>query len=408
MKSVEKVYKNKIFIGICLAILAAVLLIFVWTGRDYGKQAMNAFYLSAQFEGEYKIAEGEWQPYVKGVHIPADKGDVTLKGNFQLCVPDTGEVIGKAEEGVVLAFYFNHIGGEISENGVDFYPFDAELEVAGEDMCGKLYIGYECSGADEVIIRLKNPHKFGNTGAVDDFLNSLNTYGGTDFERDIINSGSTQRIFGIALILFAFMVLGTAIFSTLINVKTTGNLWLVGLGIFFPGIYFIFKADGVMFFSEIIKFNTRMLAGAMMLYMLTMTVSVALWLQDKAKKVGAYVTALALTSVCAFMLTPCFADVKLYDMLPLWTVIQGAICLVMTVLLVKRFNGGSKNEKILNGLAMLPMIAFITDSTATAFSIWQGGILSEIVFILMFLVSLILLLKVVPQNMNAAIRAKEL
>ena len=271
MKFVKESLKNKIFTGICITLLAIVLCVFVYTGRNFGNQAMNAMYLSAEFQGEYKVADGEWKPYVKGQHIPADNGDVTLKGNFRLFVPDSGEVVGNAPEGTVLAFYFNHIGGEVSEGGEEFRPFDAESNLIGEDLCGRMYIGYECKGAEEITIKLKNPHKFGNSGAVDDFLNNLSTYGGTVFERDTLNRGSAHRILGIALILFAFMLLGTAIFSMLVHIKGSKNLWLVGLGVFSAGIYFIFKAHGVMFFSEIIKFNTRMVIGSMMLYMLFVT-----------------------------------------------------------------------------------------------------------------------------------------
>ena len=117
MKTIKEKINKKIFIGISISLLAVVLCFFVYTGRDYGNQAMNALYLSAEFQGEYKVADGEWQPYEKGKHIPADKGDVTLKGGFQLFVPTTGEVVGKAPEGTILAFYFNHIGGEVSEGG---------------------------------------------------------------------------------------------------------------------------------------------------------------------------------------------------------------------------------------------------------------------------------------------------
>ena len=49
---------------------------------------MNAMYLSAEFQGEYKVADGDWQPYVKGQHIPATQGDVTLRGNFHVYFPD--------------------------------------------------------------------------------------------------------------------------------------------------------------------------------------------------------------------------------------------------------------------------------------------------------------------------------
>ena len=99
MKFNKENLKNKIFIGTCISLLAIVLCFFVYTGRNYGSQAMNAMYLSAEFQGEYKVADGDWQTYVKGEHIPADKGDVTLKGNFQLFVPTTGEIVGNAQEG---------------------------------------------------------------------------------------------------------------------------------------------------------------------------------------------------------------------------------------------------------------------------------------------------------------------
>ena len=408
MKSNKEKLKNRIFISLCISLLAVVLCTFVYTGRDYGSQSMNALYLSAEFQGEYKVADGDWQPYVKGEHIPANKGDVTLKGHFQLFVPTTGEIVGNAQEGTVLAFYFNHIGGEVSEGGDDFRPFDAEFELIGEDLCGEMYIGYECKGADEITIRLKNPHKFGNAGAVDDFLNNLSTYGGTDFERDTLNRGSAHRILGIALILFAFMLLGTAIFSMLIHIKGSSNLWLVGFGVFCAGIYFLFKAHGVMFFSEIIKFNTRMMIGSMMLYMLAITAIIAGWLQGRTKKVGISFAVLALLSILSCMIAPTVTDVKFYDTLPVWSAVQSVICIAMIVLIVLRFAKGDKNEKIISFFAILPMVSFIFDVTGTGFGLWQGGLISEDIFILVFIVSLIVLLRVVPQNLNGAIRAREL
>ncbi len=408
MKSTKGKLKSRIFISLCISLIAIVLCTFVYTGRNYGNQAMNAMYLSAEFQGKYKVSDGNWQEYVKGKHIPADKGDVTLKGHFRLFVPTTGETIGNAQEGTILAFYFNHIGGEVSEGGEHWRPFDAESNLIGEDLCGKMYIGYQCKGAKEITIKLKNPHKFGNPGAVDDFLNNLNTYGGTDFERDTLNRGSADRILGIALILFAFMVLGTAMFSMLINIKESKTLWLVGFGVFCAGIYFLFKAHGVMFFSEIIKFNTRMVIGSMMLYMLCVTAFIAAMFEDKFRKLSNSLTVLALFSNLAIMLSPSVSDVKFYDTLPVWVSVQSAICIVMTVLLAIRFAKGDKKEKLLSAFAILPMISFVFDATGVGLSLWQGALMSEATFILIFIVSVIVLLKVVPQNFNAAIRAKEL
>ena len=90
MKATKEISRKKALIGVSISLLAIVLFVFVYTGRNHGNQALNAFYLSAQFQGEYKVADGDWKPYVKGKHIPADKGEVTLKGKFQLLDPNSG------------------------------------------------------------------------------------------------------------------------------------------------------------------------------------------------------------------------------------------------------------------------------------------------------------------------------
>lgn len=408
MKSTKGNINKKIFIGICISLLVTILSIFVYTGRNFGNQAMNAMYLSARFQGEYKIADGDWKPYVKGEHIPANKGDVTLKGNFELFVPETGEVVGNAQEGVILAFYFNHIGGEIAEGNEKFRPFDAEMDIAGDDMCGEMYIGYRCKGAEQITIKLKNPHKFGNPGAFDDFFNNLNTYGGTDFERDMLNRGSAHRIWGIVLILFAFMVLGTAVSSMRIRIKGSVFLWIEGFGIFFAGIYFLFKGHGAMFFSQIIKFNTRMLVGSVMLYMLMQTIFSAILLKDKAKKAGLCFALLTLVSDIAFMMAPVVSQFKFYDTLPLWATLQSLICIAMLVLLGFEFSKSDKTGKLFTGFAMLPIISFIADVLGVGLDLWKTGVVSEVVFVIVFIASFILLLNFVPKSLNAAIRAKEL
>ena len=51
MKSIKVKSNKKIFIGICISLLAIIICAFVYTGRQYGIHAMNAMYLSAEFEG---------------------------------------------------------------------------------------------------------------------------------------------------------------------------------------------------------------------------------------------------------------------------------------------------------------------------------------------------------------------
>ena len=78
------------------------------------------------FQGEYKIGESEWHPIVQGEHIPADQGDVTIRGVFLMHNPETGEVIRPLSPGNIVSLYFNHIGGTAILPSGGKIPFDAE------------------------------------------------------------------------------------------------------------------------------------------------------------------------------------------------------------------------------------------------------------------------------------------
>ena len=88
-------------LGVLLLVLSAVVLL--WYGNATSNQAMPALVAQVYFDGEYRIADGEWQEIVKGKHIPATKGDVTLRGNFHMLTPD-GEYIGLYNGDMPIAF----------------------------------------------------------------------------------------------------------------------------------------------------------------------------------------------------------------------------------------------------------------------------------------------------------------
>ena len=66
--------------GVWLIILLAVLLL--WHGNVNSMQAVPAMVAEVYFDGEYRIADGEWQDFAEGNHISSTEGDVTLRGNF--------------------------------------------------------------------------------------------------------------------------------------------------------------------------------------------------------------------------------------------------------------------------------------------------------------------------------------
>ena len=69
-----------IVLGILILLFGSVALL--WSGRAHSNQAMSAMLAKVYFDGEYRIADGSWQKIVKGNHIPATDGDVTLRGNL--------------------------------------------------------------------------------------------------------------------------------------------------------------------------------------------------------------------------------------------------------------------------------------------------------------------------------------
>ena len=78
LKKIDKSYL--LIAGVLLLVLAAVFLL--WFNDSNSVQAESTLRIELYFEGEYRIAEGPWKTYVPGEHIPATKGDVTLRGHL--------------------------------------------------------------------------------------------------------------------------------------------------------------------------------------------------------------------------------------------------------------------------------------------------------------------------------------
>ena len=96
--------------GLFLMFLVAILLL--WKGNANSNQAVSAMLAQVYFEGEYRVGEGEWQEIIEGQHIPATKGDVTLRGNFHMLTPD-GEYVGPLEPNIPMALFMDHINATI-------------------------------------------------------------------------------------------------------------------------------------------------------------------------------------------------------------------------------------------------------------------------------------------------------
>jgi hypothetical protein len=392
--------------GIILLFLLAALLL--WFGQINSNQAMSAMVAKVYFDGEYRIADGAWQKIVSGQHIPSTKGDVTLRGNFHMLTP-YGEYVGLYGRELPIAFYTNHINLTIYEGGSDPYVMDMENPLFGESACGINWTAHSLTpGCEEPVeILIHNPHSFGNERAIDELLENIAIWAGIDFEKTVLESGASQRNTGLLFLIVSFVLLGTALFSTLIHIKNNTILWLFGFMVLFAGAYFTFSAKGVSFWQEFIITNTTALGCSMMFYMLFLSMVVAHFLKGGKKLCIATIAAVCIFDML-FLILPIVSNIFFYDTWRYWAAVQGAGNLILLICLVKESICATKSERWIHIGMMLPLIAFGIDAAMTVLGCWQGGVASMHVFCVLFIVAMVVVLRIIPGNINAAAKAKEL
>ena len=393
-------------IGIAIVLLFVVLLL--WHGNATSMQAQPALLAQVYFDGEYRIADGAWQEITKGEHIPSTQGDVTLRGNFHILTPDN-EYIGIYSGDLPIALYVDHINLTFYEGNNAPYVIDMENPLFGDSGCGVGWSAYILTGESEapIEILIHNPHRFGNETAIDELLANIALWANIDFEKGVLESGATQRNTGLIFILVALAVLGIALFSTLIHIKNSKLPWLFGLMTLFAGIYFAYSASGVSFWSDSIVSNTIAVGSAMMLYMFFLSAIIAYLLATKRKIGVIAVVCLGVVDALAFII-PVVSDLRFYDVWPYWIAAQLVVNLVLVYCLVKEcFSAKSKRNWLYAG-AILPVVAFGVDVAMTGAGIWKGGEASKCLFLLLFAVAMVVVLRIIPRGINDAARAKEL
>ena len=392
--------------GILVLITLSVLLM-CFNSRN-SNQALSALVAQVRFYGEYRIGDRPWQEIVEGQHIPATKGDVTLRGNFHMLTPD-GEYVGIYRGELPIALYSNHISLTIYEGGNEPFMIDIENPLYGSSACCEHWTGYMLSsGSEEQIeIRIHNPHHFGNENAIDELLSGMALWSGVDFERSVLDSGQTQRNTGLFFVIVSFVLLGSALFSTLLHVPKARIIWLLGTTILSAGVYLAYSAPGVTFWNEFRFVNTSVLGFSMMFYMLFVSGIITCFLKA-TKRIGYITTIVSGVSIGIYFVLPVLTDVYFYDTWLPWVVTQSAANVVLLGCLIKEYMESGKKERWLHmGMALL-VLAFEADAVATATGLWEGGAISQYVFFALFVAAMFVVLRLIPERINAAAKAQEL
>ena len=390
---------------VCILLLALLLL---WRGNATSNQAVPAMVAQVYFDGDYRIADGPWQKIVPGSHIPSTKGDVTLRGKFHMLTPD-GEYIGVYSGGMPIALYTDHINLTFYVGEAPPYVIDTENPLYGSSACGVGWSAYSFSNESEAPIRIliHNPHRFGNETAIDALLSNMAFWSGLDFEKGILESGEFQRNMGLFFLIVALVLIGIALFSTLIHNKNSKLLWLLGAVILFAGVYFAYSAAGVNFWNNSTVSNTTILGGSMILYMLFLSMGIVYGLRTHQKAGTTAVLCLGVADALFFTL-PLVTDLFFYDTWLWWAAVQGVASLILLVCLIREYLSKPNKRRWLCIVAILPLLAFGADLVMTALGIWKGGVVSKYVFIGLFAVAMTFVLRIIPRNINAAEKAKEL
>ena len=390
---------------VCILLLALLLL---WRGNATSNQAVPAMVAQVYFDGDYRIADGPWQKIVPGSHIPSTKGDVTLRGKFHMLAPD-GEYIGVYSGGMPIALYTDHINLTFYVGEAPPYVIDTENPLYGSSACGVGWSAYSFSNESEAPIRIliHNPHRFGNETAIDALLSNMAFWSGLDFEKGILESGEFQRNMGLFFLIVALVLIGIALFSTLIHNKNSKLLWLLGAVILFAGVYFAYSAAGVNFWNNSTVSNTTILGGSMILYMLFLSMGIVYGLRTHQKAGTTAVLCLGVADALFFTL-PLVTDLFFYDTWLWWAAVQGIANLILLVCLIREYLSKPNKRRWLCIVAILPLLAFGADLVMTALGIWKGGVVSKYVFIGLFAVAMTFVLRIIPRNINAAEKTKEL
>ena len=123
-----------------------------------------------------------------------------------MLTPD-GEYIGIYSGDMPIALYTDHIHLTFYEGENEPYVMDIENPLYGSSTCGAYWNAYLLASGNEQPIEMvvHNPHRFGNEMAIDEMLSNLSLWGNIDFEKDILESGKTQRNAGLLFIIVSLV-----------------------------------------------------------------------------------------------------------------------------------------------------------------------------------------------------------
>lgn len=394
------------FIGCLLLIVICAVSLGVMSTNP--SKSIPASILTASFSGEYKIEDGEWQSIPKDGHISSTKGDVTLRGKFNVSLPD-GEFLTDNPEGFYFNFYVNHIFVKIRV-GEETVAFDTEHPQLGIDACGTMWATYlfpeGTDGVTEIVI--SNPHGHGNEMAVDEFLESVCMDDPTLLSDSLADEYDTSRYVGFSFAALALVVFVLTVVAFIAKLKIAKSLWIIGFWILFTGGFYILDVADVFFWLGNMPFNTTALCLCQILSTFFLSLFATSCLSGRNKKiasvsqvaVGGVILALVVLSACKV--------VRIFDIRFYYYIIYALHAALLCVFSVLEMRNATKGIRFVLIGSMVSMVCILIDLLGVSLALWSALYLSKTVFGGMLVVVVAFGINAIISNYKMSIRAKEM
>jgi LytS/YehU family sensor histidine kinase len=145
----------------------------------------------------------------------------------------------------------------------------------------------------------------------------------------------------------------------------------------------------------------------MMLYMLFLSMALVYFLK-RTKRIG-IITVFVLGLVdTLFFVFPILTDLLFYDTWLSWVMAQAIAGAVLLVCLVREFFTSKEKGRFLYIASVLPLISFAIDVVMIARGVWNTGVSSKYIFVVFFVAAMVMVLTIIPNNINALAKNKEL
>ena len=392
-------------IAIILPILLAFICLILVVRND--NQALMPIPNNLIFTGEYSYDEENWYPYHENGDMSALDGDVTVRGHFDVDIP----------EGAILNFYCNHIGVSIYVNGEQVYmDTPTEIKNYGIDLmpslCGKRWEQVLCPAItveDEVEFRFINYHKYGNKEAYKELLSTclLAPLDKTVLEAYLAPYINPFELLGTTLLIVGIMLLGSSIYAFALRSKIANRLFKIGIMTLFVGGYTVLDVVMVYLTDELLVMRTYGGQLCLMLGVYFGEIIVCDALKKKQKRVAEIVTGVSGIINMLIIAVAISGKVLLYDTKTVWECSQSIVSLILIILCLW---GLKKEKEKRTELITYVFIhtAIVLDFMGVGYHMYYSGICFKTAYALMLLVILFRGAKQVVMDHQASIKNQKI